>query len=250
MTTTAHERRAEAARRVRGQYPPLPEIFAALRATLGEAVAPPPSEPPPAQPEPEPEPQPEAAPEPEPRPEAEPYAGVEAEPEPPRQAGDPLGAALVEAARFAAGDTDDVAVALALAIEKPVVAAVDAGTRASRLAGVPGDHDVSANTAIDAVVGLLTPYAADVAAHEGDDPPVPSPELLARIRGVARSAGVVEAVRDTGWSAVQKFGLPYCARSACYGRNGSLLTAERIAAQGYPPYGDGCNCTAEAANLP
>lgn len=246
MTTTAHERRADAARRVRGVYPPLPEIFAALRATLGEAPAPPPPapEPEPAAPEPEPEPQPEPEPAPEPQPDLEP----DLEPDP--HSTDPLARALVEAARAAAGDADDVAVALAMAVEKPVVAAVDAGTRSARLAGVPGDHDVSANTAVDAVVGLLAPYAAEVAAHEGDEPPAPPADLLARLRGVARSAGVVAAVGGTGWSAVQRFGMPYCSRPGCYGRNGSLLTPERLASEGYPPYGDGCNCTAEAANLP
>ena len=164
----SHERRAEAAARVRTAYPPLPQIFAALRAALGA---------------------PESAPPPPP------------EPEPVAPGSNPADVALD---------------------------AVRAGVEAARAAGVP-------DTGVD---------VDDVAADLLDI------EDLDRLRAIGRSVGVVAAVRDTSWSVVQRFGNPWCPRSACYGRNGSLLTDARIATEGYPPYGDGCNCTAEPADLP
>lgn len=224
-----HERRREAALRVRGLYPPLPEIFASLRTALGEA--------PPAAPPDTPEPSPPVEPDlPEPP--------VEAPPAP--EPADPVAAALRAAARDASGDADDVAVSLVLAVEGPVSDAVQAGAESARAAGVPGDAPVPANRAMEAVLTVLMPYAAAVAAGDAEPPA----GLADRIRAVARSAGVVEAVTGTPWSAVQRFGDPYCPRTACYGRNGSLLTEARVEHEGFPPYGDGCNCTAVPADLP
>jgi hypothetical protein len=219
----SHARRNEAALRVRAAYPQLPEIFAALRAAAGAPDPPPPDEPDPVR---EPDPIPEPAP------------------------SDPLAVALLDAARAEAGNADDLALALAMAVEDRLAVAVRDGAVEARRAGVPGEGDVPHERALDAILAVLAPYAAEVAAADRADPPHPPAALLDRIRRVARSAGVVEAVRGTGWSALQRFGKPYCSRPACYGRNGSLLTDARLAAEGYPPYGDGCNCFAEPANLP
>ena len=257
-----YERRIEAARRVRDLYPPLPEIFAALRAALEPAVpaprpapaAPSPAEadaapvpaPEPAEPEPAPPP---AEPEPEPtEPEPEPAEAAPAEAAPAPPPPDPLAIGLLDAARAASGSADDVALALAFAVEGTIAAAVRAGARDARDAGVPTDGDIGTDRAVEAVLAALAPYAEAVAA--AGEPPPPDPELLARIRGIARSAGVVEAVRGTGWSAVQRFGDPWCPRSGCYGKDGAVLTDERVAEEGFPPYGDGCNCVAEPADLP
>ncbi len=180
-----NERRRDAARRVAAQHPPLPQIFAAMRASLGET--PPPAPPP-----------------------------------------------------VSAGHPDDVALSLALGVEDEVREHAAGGARAARDAGVPGDADVG-DAALDAVLAMLQSYAAS-----GTSLTATSPELLDRVRGVARSAGVVAAVRDTGWIVRQRFAGPPCPRPACADLDGRPLTAERVAVEGLPPYGDGCTCVAEA----
>jgi hypothetical protein len=149
----------------------------------------------------------------------------EAAPPPP----DPLGETLAAVVRDEPGDdADDLALRLAIAAEDVLVASGD-------------DVDGSA---IDAVVGVLQPYARAVVAGGAADPP---PDLLARLRGVVRSAGVVAASRAGGGVAVQRFGEPWCPRDGCYGRDGAPLDDAWVAAEGLPPYGDGCNCSAQLA---
>jgi hypothetical protein len=242
---------------VRGTYPPLTAIFAALRASApppAERVAAP-AEPPtdrpdspanrPDSPTDRPDSPTDLPGSPTDLPAAEAPA---ADPLPPvpAPAPPPVGEALRDAARDATGSADDIAFLLALAVEEQVAAEVAAGAAEARAAGVPTSGAVPMGRAIDAVLALLHPYAVAVAA--GD--PEPPAGLADRIRAVAHSAGVVEAVAGTGWSAVQRFGMPWCPRSACYGRNGSLLTDERIATEGFPPYGGGCNCVVRPADLP
>lgn len=154
---------------------------------------------------------------------------------------DSLATALLRAVDDGAEDGEALALRLALAADDVLTAASRTGARTARDAGVPGDDDVDAS---DALLVVLAPYAAAVAS--GDDAP-PSPELLERLRAVARNAGVVAAARAGGWTAVQRFGDPWCPRSGCYGRDGAPLTDDLVREEGVPPYGDGCNCSAEPA---
>ncbi|MDQ1712052.1 MAG: hypothetical protein QOE45_1502 [Frankiaceae bacterium] len=214
--------RTDAAARVRGLHPPLPLLFDALRAELGE---PPRDRSVPVVPE-----------------------TVAPQPVPP---GDPLGNAIARAAAEPGTDADDLALRLAVAAEDVVLAAATSGAKAARALGAPGIGDVG-EVAVDAVIAVLQPYAAGLvaAAATGTQRPEPPADLLARVRGVARSAGVVEAVRGVrGWEAVQRFGEPHCPRPGCYGRDGTVLTEAVVAADGLPPYGDGCNCHTEPAHL-
>jgi hypothetical protein len=165
---------------------------------------------------------------------------------------DPFASALAAVAREGGDDADDLALRFTVATEHLVLAAARAGARDAHDAGLPGDSDEVGEAPVDAIIALMQPYAAEIAAIRDltGDPPEPDPELLARVRGVARSAGVVAAVEGTDWRVVQRFGTPYCPRWGCYGRDGSVLDAARIADEGLPPYGDGCNCHAEAAPPP
>ena len=125
-------RREEAALRVRDLHPPLPVLFARLREEHGE---------PPAPPAPEPPPPPPAAP------------------------ADPLLDLLRAAAREAEGDTDDVAFALAVALDDEL-----------------GPSD------LDAVLGALRPYANAVAVARaaGREAPDPADALAEQVRAAAR----------------------------------------------------------------
>jgi hypothetical protein len=205
--------RTDAAARVRGLHRPLNDLFDALRAELGE----PPRERP-------------AAPVPH----------------------DRLAAALAGPAASPGGDADDLALRLAVAAEDVVLAAAANGARAARAAGVDHAGDVG-GVAVDAVIAVLQPYAAALvaAASSGAAAPATPDDLLTRVRGVARSAGVLEAVRGAdGWQAVQRFGDPHCPRPGCYGRDGAPITDAVVAAEGLPPFGDGCNCHADPAPIP
>ncbi|HEU0132596.1 MAG TPA: hypothetical protein VFQ85_16550 [Mycobacteriales bacterium] len=234
-------RRIEAAARVRALHPPLPVLFAALRAELGAAPARAPAlaaAPAPALAEPEPEPAPAAPATVPDRPRSVPWA----EP-PPVGPMDPLVAAFATVAVDAGRDADDLALRLVFAAEVTLLADAARGARVARGVGVPTEGDVG-TLAIDAAIAVLQPYAATLVA---DPAAVPPPGLLYRLRAVARNAGVVEAVRGAeGWAARQRFGDPYCPRSGCYGRDGAELTEEIVAAEGVPPFDDTCNCHVEA----
>jgi hypothetical protein len=209
--------RTDAAARVRALHPPLRRLFDALRAERGEPRA---------------------------------EAPVVAEPVAPQPvpASDRLGAALSQAAGEPGDDADDLALRLAVAAEDVVLAAASNGAKAARAAGVPDGGDVG-GFAVDAVIGVLQPYAAALVAAPEGERPAPPAGLLNRVRGVARSAGVVEAVRGReGWRAVQRFGPPHCPRLGCFGHDGRTLADEVVAAEGLPPYGDDCNCRADAAH--
>jgi hypothetical protein len=248
MTT----RREEAALRVRGLHPPLPALFAALRAEQPSpappsrpaadrpAAAPPdppapaPDSPvtaaptavaPPGPPTAAPADSPALAPDP---PDTEPAEtgapAAEPDAEPPADPADPLAVALAAAATEPGLSEDDLVLRLALAVEDTV--------------GVDS---------LDVLLAVLQPYAATLVA--GTSPDLPA-DLPARLRGVARSAAVVAATRSAGRTAVQRFGDPYCPRPGCYGRDGAPLDDAWVAANGLPPYGDGCNCTATPPPAP
>jgi hypothetical protein len=212
--------RTDAAARVRALHPPLRTLLDALREERGE-----------------------------PRVEPELAAPQQVEPPAPPaepQAGDRLGTALARAAAEPGDDADDLALRLAVAAEDVVLAAASNGAKAARAAGVPDGGDVG-GYAVDAVIGVLQPYAAALVA--ASEPLAPPAGLLNRVRGVARSAGVVEAVRGrAGWRAVQRFGPPHCPRLGCFGHDGRTLTDEVVTAEGLPPYDGDCNCRADAAH--
>jgi hypothetical protein len=130
---------------------------------------------------------------------------------------DPLERALVTTAADGAYDAETLSLQLALAAD-----------------------EVLGGEASDALLVVLAPFAEAVA---GGASATPSPELLDRLRAVARNAAVVASARAGGTVAVQRFGEPFCPRDACYGRDGAPLTDEWVRAEGVPPYGDGCNCT-------
>jgi hypothetical protein len=219
-------RRAEAALRVRGLHPPLPELFAALRAEVeGGALT-------------------SSAPAfPAADADESGFAAVNARTS--TDEVDPLDDVL-EATVAESDTTDaiDLALRFAFAAEDAVAQAARLGMRA---AGDDGDAD-----ALDAVLAVLAPYASDVTAARAAGTAVPGlPFGIAdRVRGVARSAGVVAATKARGATAVQRFGAPYCPRPECYGRNGAPLDDAWVAAHGLPPYGAGCNCVAAPLTTP